>query len=53
MKTYTARVMEGFDDEESYFIDIPNELLEELGWKPEDVVEWIPNDDDSYSLRKL
>jgi bifunctional DNA-binding transcriptional regulator/antitoxin component of YhaV-PrlF toxin-antitoxin module len=52
MKTYTTQVL-AVDDEEAYFIDIPNELLDELGWKPGDIVEWNPNDDSSYSLRKL
>lgn len=52
MKTYTVRVM-GVFDEEAYFIKIPDELLEELGWKSGDNVEWIDNGDGSYSLRKL
>ena len=52
MKTYTTRVM-GVFDEEAYFIKIPDELLEELDWKSGDNVEWIPNADGSYSLRKL
>lgn len=52
MKTYTTRVMEGFDDEE-YFFKIPDELLGELDWKSGDKVEWIDNGDGSYTLRKV
>ena len=52
MKTYTRRLM-GVFDEEAYFIRIPNEMIKDLDWKSGDVIEWIPNDDNSYSLRKL
>lgn len=53
MKTYTTQVLAVDDDEEAYFIDIPDELLKELGWKSGDKVEWIDNGDGSYSVRKV
>ena len=29
------------------------ELLQETGWKEGDVLEWNPNDDDSFTLVKI
>ncbi|WP_133149588.1 AbrB/MazE/SpoVT family DNA-binding domain-containing protein [Enterovibrio norvegicus] len=34
------------------FFEIPNELLEELGWQEGDELEWDKNDDGSYTLSK-
>lgn len=33
-------------------LTFPQELLEKTGWKEGDVLEWTPNDDGSFSLRK-
>ena len=33
-------------------LTFPDEMLEELGWKEGDVLEWIDNKDGSFSLRK-
>ena len=33
-------------------LTFPNELLEKTGWKEGDVLEWIPNDDGSFTLVK-
>lgn len=31
---------------------IPDEVLEETGWKIDDTLEWIDNGDGSWTLRK-
>ena len=33
-------------------ITFPDELIEQLGWKEGDVLEWIDNKDGSFLLRK-
>ena len=33
-------------------LTFPDEFLEELGWKEGDVLEWIDNNDGSFSLVK-
>ena len=39
-------------NEEGY-MTIPEDVLNELGWNVDDVLEWIENDDGSYQLRKV
>jgi hypothetical protein len=34
-------------------VTFPDELIEITGWKEGDVLEWIDNDDNSWSLRKI
>jgi len=33
-------------------LEFPDDVLEELGWKEGDVLEWIDNKDGSHSLVK-
>ena len=33
-------------------LTFPNEMMEELGWKEGDMLEWIDNIDGSFSLVK-
>ncbi|MDW6004447.1 hypothetical protein [Vibrio mangrovi] len=40
------------EDGESYFL-IPDEIQKELQWEESDVIQWIDNDDGSWTLRKL
>lgn len=34
-------------------LTFPDELMDKLGWKEGDVLEWIDNDDGSFTLKKL
>lgn len=40
-----------FNDD--YFITIPNDLLEKVGWKENDDLQWIDNEDGSWILKKV
>lgn len=51
MKTWTTRI-EIFDDD-FCFIKLSDDLLEEIGWKYGDLVEWVDNNDGSYNLIKV
>ena len=33
-------------------ITFPDEMIQQLGWKEGDVIEWIDNNDGSFSLVK-
>ena len=33
-------------------LTFPDKLIEELGWKEGDVLQWIDNKDGSFSLKK-
>lgn len=39
-------------DEVEYFVTFPQDLLEQAGWKEGDMLEWIDNRDESFTLRK-
>ena len=49
-KTYTAWVDTDIDG--SLYIIIPEELIEELGWKVGENITWIDNKDGSFTVRK-
>jgi bifunctional DNA-binding transcriptional regulator/antitoxin component of YhaV-PrlF toxin-antitoxin module len=34
-------------------LPIPNEILERQGWKNGDELEWVPNEDGSWTLQKV
>ena len=38
--------------DENGTLTFPKELLEKTGWKEGDVLEWIPNNDGSFTLEK-
>jgi hypothetical protein len=40
------------DNEEDYVINLPDDLLEQAGWKENDILEWIDNNDGTFILRK-
>ena len=34
------------------FITFPNELIEQVGWRENDTLEWIDNGDESWTIKK-
>lgn len=36
-----------------YFITLPNELMDKVDWEENDEVQWVNNDDGSFSLKKV
>lgn len=51
-KTWTVKVeMDGLTGDA--FIPIPDELSDIVGWNVDDELEWIPNDNGSYIVRKV
>ena len=51
MKTFTSKVVEICDNGDA-IIELPPELLEEMGWKEGDTLEWKNRGDGSWSLEK-
>lgn len=41
------------DGEEDYLLSLPTDLLESVDWKEGDQLEWIPQEDNSYILKKV
>lgn len=47
---WTIPVQENEQGEQ--FIEFPDEVLKETGWKEGDCIEWVDNHDGSFTLRK-
>ena len=41
-----------YDQDLGHFIILPDEALNQVGWKSGDVIEWIDNGDGSWTLKK-
>ena len=51
MKTWILEVQK-FEDGEQY-LEFPQEVMDEAGWKPGDVLKWTDRGDGSWSLTKI
>lgn len=49
------RIQENPDDPEEAMIQPPQEILDQLGWLPEDTIQWTLSDlnDQSWSLTRI
>ena len=47
---WTIPVQENEQGEQ--FIEFPDDLLKETGWKEGDCIEWIDNHDGSWTMKK-
>ena len=50
-KSWTLEVKQHEDGE--YFLQFTDEILAEVGWAEGDVLKWIDNGDDTWTLKKL
>jgi len=41
------------EDGDNCVVTFPDELIEKTGWKEGDILEWISNENGSYTLRKI
>ena len=48
---YTVTLEEGEDDE--CILPLPDEILDELDWQEGDILEWIVNDDNTITIKKV
>ena len=51
MKTWTLEIQKLEDGDQ--FIEFPQEVMDETGWKPGDVLKWTDRGDGSWSLTKI
>lgn len=49
--TYTVEVQEDKDGE--LFIEFPAELLNQMGWHEDTLIEWLIDDDGSVAIREI
>jgi len=50
-KSWTLEVQQ--HENGDYFIELPDEVIAELGWKEGDSINWVDNKDGTWSLKKL
>lgn len=50
--TRTVRVLASDDHESDLLLDLGQELCDQLGWQPGDQVEWIDNQDGTWTIQK-
>jgi len=48
-KQWTVTVEE---DKDNLILPLPNDMLDELGWKIDDTIEWFYHDDGTLGIRK-
>lgn len=48
----TVQIVSDPDDPEQLLLDLGTELCDQLGWHEGDVVEWIDNQDGTWTLQK-
>jgi bifunctional DNA-binding transcriptional regulator/antitoxin component of YhaV-PrlF toxin-antitoxin module len=51
-KTWTLEVKKMMVTDD-YYVEFPEEVLEEAGWKPGDTLKWTDRGDGSWSLAKI
>jgi len=51
-ESMTLTVVQDPDDPEQLLLDLGTELCERLDWHPGDQLEWIDNQDGSWTLTK-
>jgi hypothetical protein len=49
---WTIILEEADDGSGDLILPFPDELLEQAGWKEGDILEWIDNENGSFTLRK-
>lgn len=49
--TWIVTVMKNGVNEEMT-IQLPEDAISQVGWQPDDVIEWFGNTDGTYTLRK-
>jgi hypothetical protein len=52
MTNHIRKIVEDPEQPGELLLDLGNELCDELGWKPGDVIEWLDNKDGTWTLRK-
>lgn len=50
MEKYTIEVQE--NEEGEPFIEFPDAVMEQVGWKEGDTIQWVDNGDGSFTLKK-
>lgn len=50
--TWVIEVQEDSETKE-LFLQLPLEAIDQVGWAENDVIEWMENDDGTWTLRKV
>jgi hypothetical protein len=49
---FLCNIIEDPDNPDELLLDLGNELCEQAGWAPGDTLEWIDNQDGTWTLKK-
>lgn len=49
---FLCRVIEDPDNPEELLLDLGLEVCAKMGWQPGDTIEWIDNQDGTWTLKK-
>ena len=52
-KSWTVTIEEDPDNPEECILPFPPEMLEIVGWKEGDTLDWIDNKDGTWSIKKV
>ena len=52
MSSWTIKVEDAEDGSGDLILPFPDDLLESAGWKEGDTLEWIDNENGTWTLRK-
>jgi hypothetical protein len=53
MTTWTVTIEEADDGSEDLVLPLPQNLLDQVGWREGDVLEWSNNEDGTYYIQKV
>lgn len=53
MTSWTITLEEADDGSGDMVMPLPQDLLDGAGWKEGDILEWVDNNDGSWSLKKV
>ncbi len=52
-KKWTVEIEEDPNDPEQLILPLPGEMLEQVGWRDGDTLDWQDNGDGSWTLTKI
>jgi len=54
-ETHISGVMEVQEDPETkeLYLELPQAMLDKMGWKQDDLLEWIENEDGTWKIIKV
>jgi len=54
-ESHTTGILEVQEDPDTkeLFLELPKAMLEQMGWEPDDLLEWVENPDGTWMIIKV